>query len=106
MDILDVRWFSGTSCVGIVRVNDPYDGIKYYISSATGMNEQVDMEHIAAWGATFPNDVGDTLFGIEKRELDELYDGDAVVLPKSKEHAEAMLRVATFYLESQVNGKD
>ena len=64
MEILDVRWFSGTSCVGIVRVNDPYDGIKYYISSATGMDEKIDMEHIAAWGATFPNHVGDILFGV------------------------------------------
>jgi len=31
-------------------------------------------------------------------DLDKLYNGDNVVLPRSKEHAEAMLRVATFYL--------
>lgn len=62
MKIVDVVWFSGTSCVGVVKVEDPYDGIKYYISSASGMNEQVDMEHIAAWGASFPKDIGDLLF--------------------------------------------
>ena len=62
MKILDVRWFSGTSCVGIVQVEDPYDGIKYYVSSCTGMDEEIDKEHIAAWGATFPKEVGDILF--------------------------------------------
>ena len=62
MKILDVMWFSGTSCVGVVKVEDEYDGVKYYISSATGMDEDVDMEHIAAWGATFPKDIGDLMF--------------------------------------------
>ena len=31
-------------------------------------------------------------------DMDKLYNGDNVVLPRSKEHAEAMLKVATFYL--------
>lgn len=31
-------------------------------------------------------------------DMDKLYNGNNVVLPRSKEHAEAMLRVATFYL--------
>ena len=62
MKILDVIWFSGTSCVGLVKVEDQYDGIKYYISSATGMDESVDMEHIAAWGASFDKEAGDLLF--------------------------------------------
>ena len=31
-------------------------------------------------------------------EIDKLYNGNNVVLPRSKEHAEPMLRVATFYL--------
>lgn len=50
MKILDVIWFTGSSCVGIVKVEDDFDGIKYYISSASGMHEKVDAEHIAAWG--------------------------------------------------------
>jgi hypothetical protein len=64
MKILDVRWFSGQSCVGIVRIEDPHDGIKYYIGPAGGMDEELDKEHISAWGATFPTEVGDILFGI------------------------------------------
>jgi hypothetical protein len=30
------------------------------------MDEEVDKEHIAAWGSTFPNDAGDLLFGINQ----------------------------------------
>jgi hypothetical protein len=26
--------------------------------------EEIDIEHISAWGARFPNDAGDLLFGI------------------------------------------
>lgn len=33
-------------------------------------------------------------------ELRKLNDGESVVLPKSKEHAESMIRVACFYLDS------
>lgn len=60
--VLDVRWFSGRSCIGVVRVNDPYDGIKYYIGACSGRDEQEDIESIAAWGATFPPDAGEVLF--------------------------------------------
>lgn len=35
------------------------------------------------------------------KDLDKLYNGDNVVLPRSKEHAEALIRVATFYLDNQ-----
>jgi len=38
-----------------------------------------------------------------QKELDALSNGDRIVLPKSKEHAEAMIRVATFYLDSTKN---
>jgi len=63
MKVLDVIWFTGTSCVGIVRCEVEYEGIRYYIGAATGMDEKVDMEHIAAWGARFPNHIGDIMFG-------------------------------------------
>ena len=42
----------------------------------------------------FDNDIAPQL-----DEYNQLVDGESVVLPKSKEHAEAMIRVATFYLE-------
>ena len=70
MKILDVIWFSGTSCVGLVQVEDQYDGIKYYIGAATGMDEKVDMEHIAAWGAAFPKSIGDLMFGVHVDKAD------------------------------------
>ena len=66
MKILDVRWFNGSSCVGVVRVEDPYDGIKYYVGTGTGMDEDIDMEYISVWGARFPNYVGDVLFGVNQ----------------------------------------
>lgn len=66
MKILDVMWFSSYGTVGIVRVSVPQEGIKYYIASCHGLDEQVDKKHIAAWGATFPNYAGDFLFGIQE----------------------------------------
>ena len=65
MKVLDVRWFSGQSCVGIVRCDVEYEGIRYYIGPAMGGVEEVDIEHISAWGARFPDDAGDLLFGIK-----------------------------------------
>lgn len=39
-----------------------------------------------------------------KEQLEQLNNGQSVVLPKDKEHAENMVRVGMFYLE-QKNGK-
>ena len=65
MEFIDVMWFGGGSqCIGIVRCKDEYEGEKYYVGSVSGMDEQVDIEHIMAWGATFPKRAGDSLFGV------------------------------------------
>jgi hypothetical protein len=65
-----VRWFSGRSLVGIVQVEDKYDGIKYYIASPPGEekgnNEEEDINFIADWGTTFPKPAGDALFEVMK----------------------------------------
>ena len=62
--ILDARWFN---LVGIVRVEDPHEGIKYYIKHISGLlDEEQDMKDIADWGSTFPNDAGDVLFGVKE----------------------------------------
>ena len=65
-----VLWFQGRSLVGIVQVEDKYDGIKYYIASppgeAKGNNEQEDIDFIADWGTTFPKPAGDVLFEVMK----------------------------------------
>lgn len=66
--ILGVRWFN---TVGIVRVEVDFIEIKYYIGSIDthlnygGNSEEYDMNKIADWGSTFPNDAGDVLFGVK-----------------------------------------
>lgn len=62
MEILDVKWFCGRTNVGIVKVNDEYDGIKYYIAAVSGLNEDTDIKFIAEWGSTFPKEAGEALF--------------------------------------------
>jgi hypothetical protein len=68
MKIIDVMWFCGSSNVGIVRVEDEYDGIRYFIGSppmaeSSANTEEQDMKWIADWGSTFPKAAGDALFG-------------------------------------------
>jgi hypothetical protein len=63
--ITGIRWFAGASTVGIVQVEDPYDGIKYFIGSPPPAGtETEDMEWIADWGTTFPKPAGDRLFEV------------------------------------------
>ena len=99
MSILDVMWYCGSSNVGIVRVLDQYEGIKYYIGSPPGAewgnDEEADKQWIADWGSSFPLEVGDKLFGI-----DPVANGDAVPIPKNREQAEAMVKVGMHMLES------
>lgn len=94
MKILDSLWF--INC-GIVRVEDEYEGIKYYIRGIQA-NEwstpEEDAMRVAEWGSTFPREVGDILFGV-----DPLRDGSAVQIPMNREQAETMIRVGTMYLD-------
>ena len=68
MKILGVRWFNGC---GIVRVEDQYEGIKYYIKAIPFEDhfdfstEEQDKMFVAEGGLTFPNDAGDVLFGVK-----------------------------------------
>lgn len=66
---MKVLWFSGRSCVGIVQVEDPYDGMIYFIGSPpfseySPNQEYDDIQWIADWGARFPKVIGDQLFGV------------------------------------------
>lgn len=65
-----VRWFNGRQCIGVVRVIDPYDGVKYYVGVGSGYDEQDDIEQIKSWGTRFPNDAGDVMFGY-RRAVDD-----------------------------------
>jgi hypothetical protein len=65
MNIKDHRWFtSAAGTVGIVVIDDKWDGIKYYISAVDGNNETADIKYIAEYGAVFPKPAGDILFEI------------------------------------------
>jgi hypothetical protein len=95
MKILDTRWFCGRTDVGIVRVEDPHDGIKYYISGFLPTTEAADSKHIADWGQPFPVDAGNVLFGITQ-----------VTIPVSEDHARSMVTIGLQYLtEMKYNGK-
>lgn len=55
------------------------------------------LEQKALWNQMaqiFDNDIAPQL-----NEYNQLVNGNSVVLPKDKEHAEAMIRIGTFYLE-------
>lgn len=61
----NVMWFcAGHGNVGIVKVDDQYGGIKYYIGQCSGREEAGDIDHITKWGSSFPKPVGDKLFGV------------------------------------------
>ena len=66
MKILDCIWLGGA---GFVRVEDPYEGIKYYVKGMNGMGmdttEEEDAKFVMEWGSTFPSDAGDVLFGVK-----------------------------------------
>ena len=74
MQILGCRWFND---VGIVRVETEHDGIRYYIKAiVNATTEANDARMIAEWGARFPDEVGDVLFGVHRSAKDawEHYD--------------------------------
>ena len=68
MKILDVKWFNS---IGIVRVEDDFLGIVYYIGTVpSDFMEEESKQHIADWGSRFPIDAGDVLFGISTIDKD------------------------------------
>ena len=64
MKVVDVFWFcAGHGNVGIVKCLNESAEIKYYVGSCTGMDEDIDMRHIANLGSRFPDAAGKLLFG-------------------------------------------
>lgn len=59
------QWFSGRSTVGIVMAEDELGEIFYLIGTGDGLNEQIDVNLITAFGARFPQSLGDALFGVQ-----------------------------------------
>ena len=50
-----------TNKVGIVRVEDVYDGVLYYVKDVAGYSLEIDIFNVADWGNTFPKVAGDAL---------------------------------------------
>ena len=57
------QWFNSRSTVGIVMAEDELGEIFYLIGTGDGLNEQIDVNLITAFGAVFPTTLGDQLFG-------------------------------------------
>ena len=72
--ITGVRWYTGRDCIGIVQIVQDHEkesfrqtgeaDFKYYIGVGSGIDEKVDMQAIADWGAPFDKVAGDALFGV------------------------------------------
>ena len=66
MRFVDVKWYCAAhGNVGIVCIDDPHDGIIYYIGQCSGASEDLDIQHISSWGSRFSTDAGNVLFGYE-----------------------------------------
>ena len=59
------KWFNGRGVVGIVMAEDELGEIFYLIGTGDGLNEQIDVNLITAFGARFPQSLGDALFGVQ-----------------------------------------
>jgi len=61
---VDVLWFTNSKgTVGIVKIKDQHNGIQYRISAVDGFMEKMDVLQVIAWGARFPDNAGQALFG-------------------------------------------
>lgn len=63
MSPLKARWFSGRATIGLVQTVNDQGEIQYRIGAADGFNEAIDVNLIVAFGAHFPKDAGDLIFG-------------------------------------------
>lgn len=71
--VTGVRWFTAGDCVGIVQVVQDHEieeyrqtgtaEFKYYIAKVVGRDDRDDVKFVQEWGAKFPKDAGDVLFG-------------------------------------------
>lgn len=75
----------------------------YYVNPKFPENPLSPIFDDSAYALQWRGRVGQENFGdidLLQQELEELNSGSRIVLPKNKEHAEAMLRVAMYYLNN------
>ena len=65
-EAMAVKWYTSTKgTVGIAKVKTIEGDIEYRISPVDGFLEHMDVQQVLAWGAWFPHEAGDILFGSE-----------------------------------------
>jgi hypothetical protein len=63
MKYIDAVWFSGPQTVGLIKYE--VDGkVSYTIGAANTGLKDTDVEYILAFGAPFPTNIGEMMFGI------------------------------------------
>ena len=78
---------------GLLKEADPGD----YMSSITaGMTREEQQSLWRQMAQIFDNDIAPLL-----KDAQDLYDGNSVVIPKDKTHAEALVKMGMFYLEQK-----
>ena len=78
---------------GLRKQSDPGG---YTFPFEAGMTEEEAIMLYKQMEQIYNNDIEPLL-----KYYDDLHSGNSVVLPKDKEHAEAMVKVGTFYLEQK-----
>ena len=64
IEILESVWFSpgdGMNLIGIVKIKNEFEEIKFYIGTGEGFDKEEDEKSIAEYGARFPNECGEKL---------------------------------------------
>lgn len=63
-EALRCLWFTNSKgTIGIAKVKTFTGEIEYRISSVDGFLENMDVQQVVAWGARFPDNAGEALFG-------------------------------------------
>ena len=51
LKVLDVAWFSGRDCIGIIACENEVRERKFYIGVGDGIDKEQDIEKIKNWGS-------------------------------------------------------
>ena len=68
--IIDVLWFSGTKCIGIVCTETDQGERRFYIGKGEGLDEERDKRQIADWGMRIDPQVMQNFFKTNSQRRD------------------------------------
>lgn len=90
MKIIKTTWFSNSQgTIGIVMTETEENGIRYHIGKAIIGDEGEDAQYIADFGASFPKEAGDALFGILPSPVGFITKETEGVMPWTKLNSQA-----------------